>query len=225
MMSRMSDLPRSRSGKQIWITRGHLAALAVATFFIALLAFLVGLQVGRTQAVSSPEVVAAAPALPEGSQEDALEALLREVEYAQGAVSPDGALASAEPDLTFPAALGAQAQPEPPADALDEQAVSAEVEPPLDEVPQPPPSVGDKVPADGWSVQVASYPTVEEAESSVEAFRTEGMAAYRVGALVDGHTWYRVRIGGFDSRKKAEDARRRLVDQLGDPGLMVAAAP
>ena len=33
----------------IWITRGHLAALGTATLAIALLAFFVGIQVGRSQ--------------------------------------------------------------------------------------------------------------------------------------------------------------------------------
>lgn len=224
-MRGMSDLARNRNGKQIWITKGHLAALAVASFFIALLAFLVGVQVGRSGAEVRSEAVASAPSLPDASQEDALEALLREVEYARGAVAPDGTLKTPEAELTFPEALGAQIRPEPPAPEEAEVPVVAEVGPPLDGAPVPPAPTDDVVPSTGWAVQVASYPTAEEAEFSVEAFRTEGLAAYRVGALVDGRTWYRVRIGGFDTRAAAEDARERLVDRLGDPALMVAAAP
>ncbi|RME27428.1 MAG: hypothetical protein D6798_04585, partial [Deltaproteobacteria bacterium] len=70
--------------RQIWITRAHLAALAVATTAIAALSFMLGMEVGlrrRPPAEGSP---AGEPAfLPDASDEETLEALLREVERAQ----------------------------------------------------------------------------------------------------------------------------------------------
>jgi hypothetical protein len=75
----------TQNGREIWITKGHLAALGTATLAIALLAFFVGVQVGRSQ-TKLTAVTASDNLLPDPEREDALEALLREVEAAQAAV-------------------------------------------------------------------------------------------------------------------------------------------
>ena len=76
-----------QNSREIWITKGHLAALGTATLAIALLAFFVGIQVGRKQ-VDAPPPPQADNILPDPAKEDALEALLREVEAAQAAAPP-----------------------------------------------------------------------------------------------------------------------------------------
>lgn len=221
----------TRNNRQIWITRSHLMALGIATSCIALLAFLVGLQVGRSQAASA-EVASTAPLplTPDTTQEEALEALLREVEMARATVGPNldgGSTPSAEVSLSFPELLQPDA-PElglPDGDAAAAGASVATADPAA--APTPPAGGGAEgaVPQSGWSVQVASYPTLSEADAALASLAADGHEAYRVAALVDGQNWYRVRIGGFSSKTRAESMRRELQEKLGSTDLILAEAP
>lgn len=213
----MTDGARSRSDRQIWITRGHLAALAVTTASIALLTFLVGVQVGQRAA---PEVAAPAPStgvLPDAPAQASLELLLREVELAQASVDPTG---QPQVALSFPRVLGdgATAAPAPAARPL----ATVSVAPRAGEAPKAPTS---RPPVDGWSVQVASHPTRADADAQLSQLHEQGFAAYRVAALVDGQTWYRVRIGGYETRVEAAKARLLLSRQLKAPDLVLAESP
>lgn len=219
-MASMAEL--TRSGNQIWITRGHLAALGVATAAIAVLAFLVGLEVGRSgQPEPSEGEPAAAAFLPDATDEEALEALLREVEQAQAELEQ----APAEPTVGFNRELAAEAPPLPP-DEPPPSAVVSELPPARDLAPEPPAQpASDDLPAEGWAVQVASYADQAEADARVEELRARDLSAYRVAALVSGQTWHRVRIGGYHSRDAAVAARQELSEALGADDLLVAPAP
>jgi cell division septation protein DedD len=189
MLMAMIDRGPARPGRQIWITRGHLAALGTATVFIALLAFL--------------------------------------VEYAQASSQPT---TQGEPpdrdDLSFPAALRG--------DAADAAALGS-APPPTEttttvaatpgDVPAPPEVPQAELPAGGWAVQVSAYPSPADAATKVAELTAEGLEAYTVAAHVNGETWYRVRIGGFEDRAQAMAARQVLADRLGTPDLLVAEAP
>src|SRR5678815_48408 len=96
-MRRLEDAMKNSSG-QISITKSHIGAMLTVTAGIAAIAFFVGVDVGRTKA--SPE----APRftlLPDAASDDALEALLREVESAQHAATAN----AAEPPPGFRAVL------------------------------------------------------------------------------------------------------------------------
>lgn len=215
----MSDLARAADSRQIWLTRSHLVALGVSTVFIAALAFTVGLQVGRSQTEPAPQAEVER-FLPGAEDQDALEALLREVEAAQVA-----APANAE-ELSFPTALpsgeGAglalpDAEPTP---------ASAHVGAPAGDPIAGPADVPGDVPTSGWSVQVAAYETAGEADARIQALIDAGHdQAYRVVARIDGVDWHRVRIGGFRTQAAADEARLALETELGTADLMVAAAP
>ncbi len=224
---------KSSSG-QISITKSHIAAMLTVTAGIAAIAFFVGVDVGRSKA--SPE----APQftlLPDAASDDALEALLREVESAQHAAAAANA---AEPPPGFRAVLAdaRAAEPPPPeaapveAPALEappvEQVVDATADAPVTTIPAPEAptaETGAIRPMDGWAVQIASYHTVEEAEAKVKELQTAGYAAYEVTALVKGTTWYRVRIAGYLSQEVAYEAIPTLEQALGTQGLVVAKAP
>ena len=226
----MADI-RSRSSRQIWITKGHLAALGVTTFFIAVLAFLVGLQIGKkTSYTGEKEALASAspvPLVPDASEEAALEALLREVEFAQATMSPTGELSMEPEGLAFadalsedPTRLGTDMA------AIDDSETTVSPSAGLEIEPPPPITNEDaKPPTSGWAVQVAAYPLVTEADAKVEALRNQDLAAYRVAAVVDGKNWYRVRIGGFESEKDAYTALKELRVRLQQPQLLIASAP
>ncbi len=215
----------SRSRQQIWITRGHLAALAVATAAIAALAFMIGLEVGRSgQAEGDEDAATEGSFLPDASDEETLEALLREVEQAQAELEHEAAEersagGSFARELAEPEAPGA-----PPAPATT--STQSEVAPTPDAAPTAPSApASDGAPTQGWAVQIAAYEDQAEADAHVGRLQSEGLAAYRTAALVAGRTWHRVRIGGFDTRDAAESARGELEDQLGLSDLLVAHAP
>lgn len=213
----MNDTLRPRSDRQIWITRGHLGALAVTTASLALLTFLVGVQVGRRTAPEVATTDISTGLLPDAESQASLELLLREVELAQGSIDPTG---QSQVALDFPELLGEEGTKTP--DAVAPMTATVSIAPAAGDPPRPPES---RPPVDGWSVQIASYPTREEADSHLAVLQEQGLEAYRVAALVDGRTWHRVRIGGFDSRARAEKARASLAERLATPDLVLAAAP
>lgn len=55
-----------------------------------------------------------------------------------------------------------------------------------------------------YSVQVGSYPNMAEATTSVEKWKKKGYPAYlMIADIPDRGRWYRVRIGGFETRGEA----------------------
>jgi cell division septation protein DedD len=213
----MAELARMHGDKQIWLTRGHLAALATTTLFIAVLSFFVGLQLGQRHSSHSSQDVTPL-LLPDPAKEDALEALLRQVEVAQA----EGASAT---DLTFPQALGSGKAPQPPQDALDSVQRSSTVTPPPD-ISAPTPEALPPLPArDGWSIQAFSFQDVSEASDKVAFLNEAGWTTYQVTALVQGENWHRVRVGGYPSKEAATEAAAELATNLGLEELMITQAP
>jgi len=215
----MSTLGTRTRQREIWITQGHLWALALVMFFIGVLAFFVGLLFGRSQA-AVPDGEATTPAIvTEEVQGDALDELLARLESLDVDDPQDGA-------LSFPGTLTAGEAFPVPEPAEPELAVE-DVVLPGREVPEPPegePSAGD-VPRSGWAVQLASYGTVEEAEAHLTRLAEQGHDAYRQAALVGGETRHRVRVGGFSSQKSAGRARDELAVSEGIPDALVVQAP
>ena len=220
---------KSSSG-QISITRSHIGAVLTVTAGIAAIAFFVGVDVGRTQA--SPGEAPRVTLLPDAASDDALEALLREVESAQHAAAAN----AAEPPPGFRAVLAdaraAEPPPLPPEEAPVEAAPPVEqavaVDAPVTTIPAPDAPTAESGairPMDGWAVQIASYHTLEEAEAKVKELEAAGYPAYEVTALVKGVTWYRVRIAGYLSQEVAYEAIATLEQSLGTHGLVVAKAP
>ncbi len=240
----MRDLNRIQQDQQYWLSRGQLTALAVTTLSVAVLGFFVGLMVGRrTPPEPWPEVTAALVE-PEVEQ-DALMDLLSRVEkaaarqvptseqaplsYPEKLVAEDVVVPTTEPSAGEPSgseSLGATGpdsatlpEPEPVEVA---QSVEAPPEPPP---PEHEPAEGAEAytpPSQGWSVQVAAYTSAGEADQRVAGLRAQDLDAWRAEALVRGRTWYRVRIGGHDTREDAQEAARELAVVLGTEDLLVA---
>ncbi|MBN1336631.1 MAG: SPOR domain-containing protein [Deltaproteobacteria bacterium] len=211
-------MSRLKGQREIWITRGHLWALGATTVFIGILAFFVGLLLGRGDSAPEPEVQTAS-LLPPDVENDTLDELLARVEEAsreRGRGEP----------LTFQGTLPAGTTaplPEPGAEPGPEGVVV----PPARQSPEPPdaePEAGE-VPQDGWAVQVGSYSSASEADQRIADLSDRGVAAYRVSALVGGSTWHRVRVGGFDSREAADAARARVAVESGSDEAIVVKAP
>jgi cell division septation protein DedD len=208
--------------KQFWITTPQLAALGIISLSLAALAFFLGLMVGRTQA--SPEgeasgsTQAAVGLISPEMEDDSITELLARVEQAASEFAP----------LEFPQALTedelqVRLPVEPPAEEEPVAVVAAD-EGAQPEMPDPVPLMKEEAPAppaEGWAVQIASFPRPEEAEERLLSLRAAGHSAYLVQALVKGQTWYRVRIGPYGSTAKAGQARVELSQLLSQKDLLV----
>jgi cell division septation protein DedD len=64
-------------------------------------------------------------------------------------------------------------------------------------------------------VQIAAVPTKDIADTLVQQLKAKGYDGYSVEVEVKGQTYYRVRIGLFDAREKAEAVRQSLAGQEG----------
>lgn len=213
----MPETSRARSNRQIWITRGHLAALAISTASLAMLTFFLGVRVGRGTVPSTQDLAVQATLLPNADSQASLELLLREVELAQASLDPTG---QPQTDVEYTELLRTSATATPAAASLPTGTVSIAANDTSH--PRPPTFTP---PESGWSVQVSSTPLVAAADQQVAGLIAAGHRAYRVDALVDGQNWYRVRVGGFDTRDEADAARRILAVQTSTPDLALAEAP
>jgi cell division protein FtsN len=68
----------------------------------------------------------------------------------------------------------------------------------------------DPSPPGRFTIQVASLKEARWAEEMVAKLVKKGYPAYSIRTVVSGKTWYRVRIGGFQERREADN----LISQL-----------
>jgi DedD protein len=64
-----------------------------------------------------------------------------------------------------------------------------------------------------FTVQVASYPTMDAAKDRAGELVKQGYPAFPVEATVNGKTWYRVSVGSFKTLKEANDYRAQFLKQ------------
>ncbi|OGQ22552.1 MAG: hypothetical protein A3I05_04315 [Deltaproteobacteria bacterium RIFCSPLOWO2_02_FULL_44_10] len=73
-----------------------------------------------------------------------------------------------------------------------------------------------------YSVQVGSYSELSEANAAIDRWKGKGYAAYMMIAdIPDRGRWYRVRIGGFESRENAEHYMEEIRTREGVEPLIV----
>ncbi len=106
-----------------------------------------------------------------------------------------------------------------------EVADTAQVTPPETTTTKPPAMKAEAVPAEpevgtptpgqesGYSVQVASCESRDYAESLVKKYKKRGFEPYITTFDYNGQTYYRVRLGPYDSRAAAEAAKMELKDR------------
>ena len=86
---------------------------------------------------------------------------------------------------------------------------SADKEPSAEEASQP---AAQDAPQPGFTVQVASFSDVANAQALVARLRDAGYSAYHREVRQDGNTWQRVFVGPEIKRERAEALRQRLAD-------------
>ncbi|MDP2309270.1 MAG: SPOR domain-containing protein [Pseudomonadota bacterium] len=223
--------PHPAGANQLPLSRNHLYALGTLSVALAVLSFFVGFQAGRGQVVA-PSAPAVARFVPDEVAAGDLEVLLAGVEQANVGEAPLGfpaELPRTDMALVAPPALGeggvlvpVVAPPPPP------NPFPAEARPGLVEVgadaPTVAPSKGD-IPTSGWSIQVAEQPLEEDALRQVETLQAAGLSAYKVVALVNGASVWRIRIGGYSSKDTATAALAGVSSKAGAAGATVTRAP
>jgi cell division septation protein DedD len=118
-----------------------------------------------------------------------------------------------EPEVTPPAGETAPPAAEvvpPPAAATPEVTTPARTEPatkPARVVP-PPSGTGN------YTVQVSSWASRGKADSEVGRLAAAGFGAFVEEGMVGGQTWYRVRVGRYETEKEAAQAAKSM-----QPGL------
>lgn len=77
---------------------------------------------------------------------------------------------------------------------------------------KPNPKISKKAARDGggYTVQVASVPSVEKADKILKKLNKKGYAAYTVQSSVGDKTWYRIRIGYFENPEATKPLMERL---------------
>lgn len=64
-----------------------------------------------------------------------------------------------------------------------------------------------------YTVQVASYPSLNDAESMSESLVKKGFPAFPIKVSINGQDWYRVSVGSFKTKKEAMDYQVSLKKQ------------
>jgi cell division septation protein DedD len=212
----MSPVPGER---EIWLTRGQLLAIFVLACCIAVLTFFLGLVVGRSERIETPEVTTASPLVRPSERVEALDALLARVEAHASAATPEGV-------LSYPSTL-------PSGDltsgALVESGFTSapSVLTPGRHAAQPPEAEATRgvVPSSGWAIEVLATENVGEADKLVDDLLSRKTPAYRLATVVDGRSLHRVRVGPYASREAAEGARSQVGQAAGVDRAIVIEAP
>ena len=209
-------MPSKKSKRAHEFTRSQISALSIITLAIAVSTFALGYKAGASQMPSTESMSTPPPLLPQLDEQASLEELIRQIENADSDIRLK--------DYVFPEEMEAQKLPlglSSSSELLDKTQISAD----KNENPPEPEITKLKLPSSGWSVQVGSFPSLEEAEESIAVLAEKNIEAYYVVALINNKNWYRVRVGGYNSKSLAEKGKSKLSTTLGGKDYIVRKAP
>lgn len=194
-------------------SRSQILAIGVITLALVVCTFALGYKAGSSKsAIAAPK---ASSILPNPDEHASLEELIRQIESSNTIPARDYIFHEELETQRLPLGMNTDAQ------YLEQTTLHSDhnLNPPEPEITKL------KVPSSGWSIQVGSFPTLEEAEEYIADLTEKGLEAYYVVALVHSQNWYRVRIGGYNSRSIAEKSLSKLSSQLGGKDFLVQKAP
>ena len=212
----MGDLARRRNARDLWISRGHLYAVAIAGLVLAGTMFTIGQALGRSAAAEASHRRPLISDIPD----QALVELLARVESSS---DPLGGIEL----LTFPEDLSrvpvpiVAVGPPLPADLATEmvpEAPAAEAVPTLLEIPAglvSAPLISEAMPVGPWVASVARFAGAERAKDAValrNALHQAGFDARVRSELRSGQPHYAVLLGGFAD----EASLRAKASELGE---------
>ncbi len=181
---------KNRDFREIQVSSSLLVVIFLAVLALGVFIFLLGVSVGKRQGKISGESQVVAQAIREETPPSTV----------QG--GPETSALKTDP------------QASQPAEDLTQSPASRETAPPQvkSSVTQPKtknPSVSTQGPASGqglWYVQVGAFLQKDQALSLADKYRAQGYTAVVTDPKPnDTRSWYRVRLGGFANRARAED--------------------
>jgi DedD protein len=209
---------RPREKFELSLDGRQIASIVVGALVILAVVFVLGLNVGKQVATRQAEAARAgdlealdrAPAAPP-VKDDALTFHDRLTKEAPPALPP-----APKPEPVPPPAAAAPAPaPEPPAR-----------EPPAPEPParEPPPAPEPPGPEKPWTIQLAAAQDRAEAERIASRFARLNPRIEEADVPGKG-LFYRVRVGGFDTKEAAERYLRDVARETGAKGFVTPSAP
>lgn len=108
----------------------------------------------------------------------------------------------------------------PPAETLQAETPPAEI---AQALPKTEGVIQMKAPASSqFSIQVGSYPNMDEANLKISDWREKGYPAYiMIADIADRGRWYRVRIGGFATKDDAQKYLDQFVEKENSEAIIV----
>lgn len=162
-------------------------------------------------ATQDPEIKALAKDLLESSpspdlKERVAEMLKEKIEERQPAAAGGTAGEVKAPKVvTIPAPQEPEFQEQARAEEMSEPQAAAEAP------SKPAPVIQTNPTPARYSIQVGSYTNVDEAHAMVGSWKTRGYQAFLVSADIPGKgRWYRVRLGGFNTKEEAQSYLNEL---------------
>jgi cell division septation protein DedD len=209
--------PRVRSPERFELSLDgrQIASIVVGALVILAVVFVLGLNVGKQIGVRRAESARAgdldaldrAPAPPAPAKDDALTFHERLTKEAPPPPAPDVAKAP-EADPVAPS-------PTPPPQAAPPPAAAPEPAPPE----SPPPEPAETDPMKAWTVQLAASQDRAEAERIASRFAALNPRIEEAEVPGKGR-FFRVRVGGFESREDAERYLRDVARETGAKGFV-----
>ena len=199
------------------ITKRHIIAVSITTLMLSLFTGVVGYQSGRKLHMETQDTTVAS-LLPNVDDQASLEELLLEIEQTKHIRSDNDYQFVNELQKNTPISI--PAVPE----TLDNETV-IQADPGALQIPEVAPNVLPTLPTTGWSIQVGSYPTLEESQVQMDRWTELGQEPYVVTASVDGEVWYRVRLSGLSDKAQAEALKETLQGQMNEFDYIVVRAP
>jgi hypothetical protein len=194
-------------------TRSQISAIALITLALVVCTFALGYKAGASQ--SSVSITSGQSLLPNTDEHASLEELIRQIESSNTLPAKDYIFHEELDTQRLPLGLRTDEQ------FLEQTKLTSDhtLNPPEPEITKL------NIPTSGWSIQVGSFPTLDEAEEYIATLTEKELDSYYVIALINNQNWYRVRIGGFNSKSLAEKARTSLSAKLGGKDFLVQKAP
>ena len=196
------------------ITRSQISAIGLITLALVICTFALGYKTGIAQSKSDPTNLPQ-KLLPNSDEQASLEELIRQIEIASTLPAKDYIFHEELETQRLPLGLSTDEQLFEKTTLVSEK----NLDPPKPELTKL------NLPTSGWSIQVGSFPSLEEAEDLIADLSEKELDSYYVVALINGENWYRVRVGGYNSRALAEKAKVSLSKRLGGTDYLVQKAP
>ena len=72
-----------------------------------------------------------------------------------------------------------------------------------------------------YTIQIAAYPTQEEAEKKVSELKSLKFESFSTEATIKGHQWYRVNVGIYATIREAQENKVQLIEHAKIPSAII----